>query len=187
MQRGDYMTLDRRDYKSAIPQLEKKIDNISTEQTDIGLDYSAFKEKTKHDLIVIDREIDDSIGEVNDNISNVSDLLHTKVSAGGSNITNISDVMELSNDGLHTKQTQTISGETHTFDAHLTSNALAFEQDGNEIARAGADKFSAQELVVKSNVSGQMGESLLTIGKFRIGTHAVGLGTNLRIYYVGDE
>lgn len=52
--------LDRKNPYSAIPQLEKKIDNISTEQTDIGLDYSAFKEQTKHDLIVIDGEIVDA-------------------------------------------------------------------------------------------------------------------------------
>lgn len=51
--------LDRKNPYSAIPQLEKKIDNVETGQEEIGLDYSAFKEKTKEDLIVIDGELVD--------------------------------------------------------------------------------------------------------------------------------
>ena len=39
--------LDRKDAYSAIPQLEKKIDAISTAQEEAGLNYDAFKEETR--------------------------------------------------------------------------------------------------------------------------------------------
>lgn len=49
--------LDRKDAYSAIPQLEKKIDAISTAQEEAGLNYDAFKEQTRQELDVISGEL----------------------------------------------------------------------------------------------------------------------------------
>ena len=49
--------LDRKDAYSAIPQLEKKIDAISTAQEEAGLNYDAFREETRQELEVISGEI----------------------------------------------------------------------------------------------------------------------------------
>ena len=49
--------LDRKDAYSAIPQLEKKIDAISTAQEEAGLNYDAFREETRQELEVISGEL----------------------------------------------------------------------------------------------------------------------------------
>ena len=49
--------LDRKDAYSAIPQLEKKIDAISTAQEEAGLNYDAFREETRQELDVISGEL----------------------------------------------------------------------------------------------------------------------------------
>lgn len=56
--------LDRKDAYSAIPQLEKKIDAISTAQEEAGLNYDAFKEQTRQELEVISGEIVGAITNV---------------------------------------------------------------------------------------------------------------------------
>lgn len=56
--------LDRKDAYSAIPQLEKKIDEISTAQEEAGLNYDAFKEQTRQELEVISGEIVGAITNV---------------------------------------------------------------------------------------------------------------------------
>ena len=56
--------LDRKDAYSAIPQLEKKIDAISTAQEEAGLNYDAFKEQTRQELDVISGEIVGAITNV---------------------------------------------------------------------------------------------------------------------------
>ena len=56
--------LDRKDAYSAIPQLEKKIDAISTAQEEAGINYDAFKEQTRQELEVISGEIVGAITNV---------------------------------------------------------------------------------------------------------------------------
>lgn len=56
--------LDRKDAYSAIPQLEKRIDAISTAQEEAGINYDAFKEQTRQELDVISGEIVGAITNV---------------------------------------------------------------------------------------------------------------------------
>ena len=159
--------LDRKDAYSAIPQLEKKIDAISTAQEEAGLNYDAFKEQTRQELEIISGEIveaadlaDSKVGISNyysdkEILDNTIDGINTAIDCINSTTDNLSSAVskELVFNGFANFTSEpklTLGKTTSEWKVIVTNDGIFLQKSSNDVASL-SKEMSSEETTLRAD------------------------------------